>query len=193
MYRTWHTAGRGTEQLGYTFGLIHQPLDPPCTSIGPRCSCLAARMLRVPQDAGPRSPTRSPRRPTPRSRVKSAPSSCTPTCCGTCPARGGRSSMSAGVRPTSRCRSHASASRSPSSTPSPAMLAKAEQRLDAEPEEVRRRVRLVEALGEHAEQATGGQRFAAVLCHGGADVPRSTRAVARVAMPMRATGRAWYP
>lgn len=50
--------------------------------------------------------------------------------------------------------------------PSPAMLAKAEQRLEAEPEQVRRRVRLVEAAGEQAEQATGGERFAAVLCHG---------------------------
>jgi len=50
--------------------------------------------------------------------------------------------------------------------PSPAMLAKAEQRLSAEPDEVRRRVRLVQAPGEQAEAATGGQRFAAVLCHG---------------------------
>jgi len=50
--------------------------------------------------------------------------------------------------------------------PSPAMLAKAESRLGAEPDEVRRRVRLVEASGEQAEAATGGQRFAAVLCHG---------------------------
>ncbi len=50
--------------------------------------------------------------------------------------------------------------------PSPAMLAKAEQRLSAEPEKVRRRVRLLEAPGEHAEEATSGQRFAAVLCHG---------------------------
>jgi SAM-dependent methyltransferase len=50
--------------------------------------------------------------------------------------------------------------------PSPAMLAKAEQRLDAEPDEVRRRVRLVEAPGERAQEATGGERFAAVLCHG---------------------------
>jgi len=39
-------------------------------------------------------------------------------------------------------------------------------RLSAEPNEVRRRVRLVEAPGEQAEAATGGQRFAAVLCHG---------------------------
>src|SRR4051812_15890864 len=50
--------------------------------------------------------------------------------------------------------------------PSPAMLAKAEQRLSAEPEDVRRRVRLIEAPGEQAETATGGERFAAVLCHG---------------------------
>ena len=50
--------------------------------------------------------------------------------------------------------------------PSPAMLAKAEQRLGAEPDDVRRRVRLIEAPGEQAEAATGGQRFAAVLCHG---------------------------
>ncbi|SCL49832.1 class I SAM-dependent methyltransferase [Micromonospora chersina] len=50
--------------------------------------------------------------------------------------------------------------------PSPAMLAKAEQRLRDEPADVRRRVRLVEAPGEQAEAATGGRRFAAVLCHG---------------------------
>lgn len=50
--------------------------------------------------------------------------------------------------------------------PSPAMLAKARQRLSAEPKQVRQRVRLLEAAGEHAEEATGGQRFAAVLCHG---------------------------
>ena len=50
--------------------------------------------------------------------------------------------------------------------PSPAMLAKAEERLAAEPPEVRARVRLVEAPGEQAGAATGGRRFAAVLCHG---------------------------
>jgi S-adenosylmethionine-dependent methyltransferase len=50
--------------------------------------------------------------------------------------------------------------------PSPAMLAKAEQRLGAEPIPVRRRVRLVEGSGERAATATGGERFAAVLCHG---------------------------
>ena len=50
--------------------------------------------------------------------------------------------------------------------PSPAMLARAEQRLSAEPDDVRRRVRLIEGPGEQAEAATGGQQFAAVLCHG---------------------------
>lgn len=50
--------------------------------------------------------------------------------------------------------------------PSAAMLAKAAVRVRAEPEHVRRRVRLIEAAGEHAAAATGGQRFDAVLCHG---------------------------
>jgi S-adenosylmethionine-dependent methyltransferase len=50
--------------------------------------------------------------------------------------------------------------------PSAAMLAKAEARLKAEPEDVRRRVRLIEAPGEQADLATAGQLFAAVLCHG---------------------------
>jgi S-adenosylmethionine-dependent methyltransferase len=50
--------------------------------------------------------------------------------------------------------------------PSPTMLHKAEQRLASEPADVRRRVRLVQADGEHAGHATGGQRFAGVLCHG---------------------------
>ena len=50
--------------------------------------------------------------------------------------------------------------------PSAAMLAKAEQRLGAEPDEVRRRVRLIEASGEQAPAVTCGQQFAAVLCHG---------------------------
>ena len=49
---------------------------------------------------------------------------------------------------------------------SPAMLDKARQRLQRLPEEARRRVRLVEADGQHAEEAVHGQRFAAVLCHG---------------------------
>ncbi|MEU4233919.1 methyltransferase domain-containing protein [Nonomuraea sp. NPDC026600] len=49
---------------------------------------------------------------------------------------------------------------------SPTMLAKAEQRLASEPPEVRDRVRLVQARGEDAAEATGGRRFAAVLCHG---------------------------
>lgn len=50
--------------------------------------------------------------------------------------------------------------------PSAAMLAKARARVDAEPEDVQARVRLIEAPGERADEATGGQRFAAVLCHG---------------------------
>jgi SAM-dependent methyltransferase len=50
--------------------------------------------------------------------------------------------------------------------PSAAMLGKARERIAAEPEEVRRRIRLVEADGRDAGEATGGERFSAVLCHG---------------------------
>lgn len=50
--------------------------------------------------------------------------------------------------------------------PSLAMLAKAEQRLSAEPESVRRRVRLIQAAGEDAAEITSGKQFAVVLCHG---------------------------
>ena len=50
--------------------------------------------------------------------------------------------------------------------PSPAMLDKAQQRLQRLPAEARRRVTLVQADGENADEATGGRRFAAVLCHG---------------------------
>jgi S-adenosylmethionine-dependent methyltransferase len=50
--------------------------------------------------------------------------------------------------------------------PSPTMLARAEQKLAAEAPAVRDRVRLVQARGEDAAEATGGQRFTAVLCHG---------------------------
>ncbi|HET6964870.1 MAG TPA: methyltransferase [Acidimicrobiales bacterium] len=50
--------------------------------------------------------------------------------------------------------------------PSPAMLAKAQQRLARLPAEVQPRVALLEADGESAEQALGGRRFDAVLCHG---------------------------
>jgi SAM-dependent methyltransferase len=50
--------------------------------------------------------------------------------------------------------------------PSPAMLAKAEQRVRAEPEQVQQRVRLIEAPGEQAADVTGGHAFNAVLCHG---------------------------
>ena len=50
--------------------------------------------------------------------------------------------------------------------PSPAMLDRARERLHMLPTESQRRVRLLQADGEHAEEALGGQRFAAVLCHG---------------------------
>jgi SAM-dependent methyltransferase len=50
--------------------------------------------------------------------------------------------------------------------PSPAMLDKARQRLEALPAEARRRVRLVQADGENAAAAVAGERFAGVLCHG---------------------------
>ncbi|MBV9794536.1 MAG: methyltransferase domain-containing protein [Actinobacteria bacterium] len=50
--------------------------------------------------------------------------------------------------------------------PSAAMLDKARQRLERLPAPARRRVRLIEADGEQADQAVDGQRFAAVLCHG---------------------------
>jgi SAM-dependent methyltransferase len=50
--------------------------------------------------------------------------------------------------------------------PSSAMLDKARQRLPRLPDEARRRVTLVHADGEAAEDAVGGRRFAAVLCHG---------------------------
>jgi SAM-dependent methyltransferase len=49
---------------------------------------------------------------------------------------------------------------------SPAMLEKARQRRERLPAPARRRVRLVQADGEQAAAATGGQQFAAVLCHG---------------------------
>ena len=50
--------------------------------------------------------------------------------------------------------------------PSPAMLAKAEQRLQGLPAETQRRVTLLQADGENADAAVDGRRFAAVLCHG---------------------------
>jgi SAM-dependent methyltransferase len=50
--------------------------------------------------------------------------------------------------------------------PSEAMLDKARQRLQQLPAEARRRVTLVHGGGEHADEAVGGRRFAAVLCHG---------------------------
>jgi SAM-dependent methyltransferase len=50
--------------------------------------------------------------------------------------------------------------------PSAAMLARAADRLAAEPHEVAGRVRLVQASAEAARAALGGERFAGVLCHG---------------------------
>lgn len=50
--------------------------------------------------------------------------------------------------------------------PSAAMLDKARGRLARLPEDVRERVTLVQADGEHAAEAVGGRRFDGVLCHG---------------------------
>jgi S-adenosylmethionine-dependent methyltransferase len=50
--------------------------------------------------------------------------------------------------------------------PSPAMLAKAQARVEEEPADVRGRVRFVESPGEQADVATSGARFDVVLCHG---------------------------
>jgi SAM-dependent methyltransferase len=50
--------------------------------------------------------------------------------------------------------------------PSPAMLDKARHRLQRLPAEAERRVTLVQADGENADEAVDGRRFAAVLCHG---------------------------
>ncbi|MFD2419638.1 class I SAM-dependent methyltransferase [Amycolatopsis pigmentata] len=49
---------------------------------------------------------------------------------------------------------------------SPAMLDKARQRLQRLPPEARQRVTLVQADGEHAEEAVNARRFGAVLSHG---------------------------
>ncbi len=49
---------------------------------------------------------------------------------------------------------------------SPAMLDKAQQRLQRLSGEAQRRVTLVQADGHNAEEAVKGRRFAAVLCHG---------------------------
>ena len=50
--------------------------------------------------------------------------------------------------------------------PSPAMLDKAQQRLQRLPGDAQRRVTLLQADGEDAVEAVNGRRFAAVLCHG---------------------------
>jgi SAM-dependent methyltransferase len=49
---------------------------------------------------------------------------------------------------------------------SAAMLAKARERLERLPDDVRGRVTFVQADGADASTATGGRRFDAVLCHG---------------------------
>jgi S-adenosylmethionine-dependent methyltransferase len=49
---------------------------------------------------------------------------------------------------------------------SSAMLEKARQRLRQLPDEAQRRVTLLRADGENADEAVDGRRFAAVLCHG---------------------------
>ena len=50
--------------------------------------------------------------------------------------------------------------------PSSAMLDKARQRLELLPAEAQRRVTLVSADGENADEVIAGERFAGVLCHG---------------------------
>jgi SAM-dependent methyltransferase len=50
--------------------------------------------------------------------------------------------------------------------PSPAMLDKARQRLAELPADAQRRVSLLQADGENADEAVDGRRFSAVLCHG---------------------------
>ena len=50
--------------------------------------------------------------------------------------------------------------------PSAAMLDKARQRLELLPAETRQRVTLMQADGENAGEAVGGERFPGVLCHG---------------------------
>ncbi|WP_160093916.1 methyltransferase [Rhodococcus sp. T7] len=50
--------------------------------------------------------------------------------------------------------------------PSAAMLDKARKRLRQLPDDSRRRVTVLQADGENADEAVHGRRFAAVLCHG---------------------------
>ncbi|RJQ78627.1 methyltransferase [Pseudonocardiaceae bacterium YIM PH 21723] len=50
--------------------------------------------------------------------------------------------------------------------PSAPMLERARQRLQQLPTDARNRVTLVEGNGLHAQEAVGGRRFDAVLCHG---------------------------
>jgi ubiquinone/menaquinone biosynthesis C-methylase UbiE len=73
---------------------------------------------------------------------------------------------------------------------SPAMLAKAQRRLERQPAEAQRRVTLMRADGEHADQAVHGDRFAAVLCHGVLGY-QPVLAPARLAVLPRRTWPAW--
>jgi SAM-dependent methyltransferase len=50
--------------------------------------------------------------------------------------------------------------------PSPSMLERATRHIGAEPPDVARRVRLVDATGEDAPDVLGGEVFGGVLCHG---------------------------
>ena len=50
--------------------------------------------------------------------------------------------------------------------PSPVMLEKAGERMRRLPDDAQRRITLVNAGGEQADEVLGGRRFAAVLCHG---------------------------
>ena len=68
--------------------------------------------------------------------------------------------------------------------PSPAMLDKARERLGLLPSEAQRRVTLVQANGEEADEALDGRRFDGVLCHGVLGLPGGARACDRTAVPL---------
>ena len=91
--------------------------------------------------------------------------------------------------PTSRCRLRDWATTSPSSTRPPAMLGKAAQRLAAEPEDVRGRVRLVEATGERRRGGDGRAAVRRGALPRRADVRRAARALARRGVPVRRARR----
>jgi SAM-dependent methyltransferase len=75
--------------------------------------------------------------------------------------------------------------------PSPAMLDKARQRLELLPTEAQERVTLIEADGENADEAVGGDRFAGVLCHGVLGYLEEPRAIGGAAVPV-CRGRRHY-